>query len=291
MPDPLSSFQAQAFGLRWASDRPLGQFSPAAAEGQADVIVRRVEALPERLGGKPLNNGEIFPDGVRFRFGDAVFDTFGGERVDWHSPTDTEMPAAFYGTVAALIMVWRGLVPLHGSAVALSGQAVIIAGASGAGKSTLCAALVRQGGRLVSDDLSALLPLPRAGTPMLQPGRPAIRLAAEGVEPRSGDKSLHSAPMVDLATPVPLAAMVILRDEPIARGPAQAIEALRRELFRPLWMRALPFQRERTQTILHAAPRIALLALPSAVQRPDLPVDEKAARVIARLRALGLVEC
>jgi len=289
VPDLSSSFPAQAFGLRWTSDRLLDQFSPAPGDGRTDVTVRCVEFLPERLGGVPFNNGEIFPDGVRFRFGDATFDTFGGDRVDWHSPSNDEIPAAFYGTVAALILVWRGMVPLHGSAVALGGQAVMIAGDPGAGKSSLCAALVRQGGLLVSDDLSALLPLPRASAPMLQPGRPAIRLVAEGLGSRAGDKILHSATMVDQTAPIPFAAMVVLRDEPIAPGPADAVEALRRELFRPLWMRALPFRRERTQTILHAAPRIAMLTLPSAVQRPELAVDEKAEKVISDLRRLGIV--
>ncbi len=285
---PSSLFLAQAFGLRWASDHPLGQFAPAIADARADVTVRRVEALPARRGGKPFNNGEIFADGVRFRFGNAVFDTFEGERVEWHSASSTEMPAAFYGTVAALILAWRGLVPLHGSAVALDGQAVLIAGKPGAGKSTLCAALVRSGSQLVSDDLSVLLPLPRAGVPMLQPGRPAIRLAAEGLDLRSNDKILHEAPRFDPATPIPFAAMVILREKPITAGPAEAHEALSRQLFRPLWMRVLPFRRERIATILHAAPRIAMFAAPSAADRPDIPIDEKAGMVIDRLRALGL---
>lgn len=281
--DMSPRYGAFAFGLHWASDRPLAQFAPAPGDRPPDVIVQRMAALPARPGGKPVNNGELFADGARFRFGDASFDTFGGDRVAWTAPGDA-MPAAFYGTVAAIILAWRGLTPLHGSAVALGGRAVMIAGEAGAGKSTLCDALVRRGGLLISDDLTALLPLARAGVPLLQPGRPAIRLATPG----QPDKALALAPMVDLATPVPFAAMVILRTRPVAPGAAEASAALTRQLFRPLWMQALPCRRERVATILHAGAGLTVFTAPHAQDRPDLSARDKAAMVIEHLRALGM---
>lgn len=278
---------AQAFGLRWASDHPLDQFAPAADDGRSDVRVRRVKALSDRPGGVVVNNGRVFDDGARFQFGETIFDTFGEDRVDWCGPSAGRVPVAFYGTVAAIILAWRGFVPLHGSAVAVRDQTVLVVGPPGAGKSTLCHALVQQGGRLVSDDLTALMPMTRPGPPMLQPGRPAIRLAAGQGEP-GAEKVLHSAPLVDPCRPVPLTAMVMLREQPHHPGVAEASEALKRQMFRPQWMRVLPFRRERSVTLLLAAQRISMFTAPRASDHPEIPVEEKAATVLARLREIDM---
>lgn len=280
-------FLSRAFGLVWESDTPLCQFGPALpGDRTPDILVRRTEHGAARPGGRRVNNGEVFGDGARFHFGEACFDTFGGSVVNWTSRPDDVAPAALYGTVTAIILAWRGLVPLHGSAVAFGERAVLVAGPPGAGKSTLCAALVRRGGRLVSDDLSALRPMSAGGTPMLEPGRPAVRLIAPQPSAHN-DKVLHAMPMVDRSMPVPLSAMIVLGITTIDTGPIAAAELLRRQLFRPTWMKALPHARERAVTLLHAAQRMAILTAPSARDRPDWSADEKAAQVLARLEAVG----
>lgn len=272
------AFSAQAFGLRWCSDTPLVQFVPARF-GTSDIKVKRVKNLIERSAGLAINNGFVYPDGTRFHFGDVVFDTFHGTLVTWWSPTAHVLPHAFYGTVTAIILAWRGLAPLHASAVELGGRAVVIAGPPGAGKSTLCAALVRKGGRLVSDDLSALIPTPAMGAPMLQPGRPAIRLATPGGH--EGEKELHQPQMVDPGHPVEFGMLVILRANRLGDGPAEANEALQGQMFRPQWMRALPYSKERTLNLFRAAQRVAMIVVPSARDRPDLAPDQKAELVLA----------
>jgi hypothetical protein len=50
----------------------------------------------------------------------------------------------------------RGFEVLHAAGVVLDGEAVLFAGPPGAGKSSLAAALLRRGGRLLSDDAVAL---------------------------------------------------------------------------------------------------------------------------------------
>lgn len=284
MPPP--AFAATAFGLTWASDHPLSQFQSSLGVTAPDITVTRLDQLPARPGGRPINNGEIFDDGARFRFGTAIFDTYGTSRVTWCAPDAPEVPAAFYGTVAAIILAWRGLVPIHGSAVALDGRALLIAGPPGAGKSTLCAALVRQGARLVSDDLSALLPLTPGETAMLAPGRPAIRLAAPSRA--HDDKDLHPAPLVEHA--VAWDRMVVLRDAPLPAGPAAATDILRAQLFRPAWMRALPFARAREASLFLAAQQIDMIVAPRAGDRPDLSADDKAATIRDRLTTARPVE-
>lgn len=273
---------ARAFGLLWASDLPLDRFAPCDWSGEVEVNVRRVDGLPARPGGTPINNGEVFSDGARFRFGDATFDVFGGERVDWASPSSDTVPDAFFGTVVAILLAWRGLVPLHGSAVAIDGEAVLLAGSSGAGKSTLCEALVRRGGRLVSDDLSVMMPLDGAGIPLLLPGRPAIRLFPDD-NPQAGFKRLQSAPMVELTRTVPLGTLVLLQSSPLPDGIAAATEALNRQLFRPRWMQVLPHRHRRAASLFRAARTISIVTLPAAREQPNLSVDDKVDRLLSVL--------
>lgn len=268
-------FRCRAFGLLWDSDRPLDQFLASTEPGPGDVTVRRQPRLRDRPGGTPINNGEVFPDGARFRFGDATFDVFDGERVEWASPEDGGVPAALFGTVAAIVLALRGLVPLHGSAVEIDGQAVLLAGPSGAGKSTLCEALIQRGGRLVSDDLSAMNAMTGEGVPTLLPGRPAVRLFPDGA-PAVGLKHLYPMPMVDLARTVPLRSLILLQRAPPPAGLAGASEALMAQLFRPRWMQVLPHRRTRTASLFYAARTIAIFNLPGARDRPDISIDEKA---------------
>jgi len=275
-------FLTRAFGLLWDSDRPLDQFMASSESGAADVTVRRLTHPEDRPGGTPINNGEVFPDGARFRFGDATFDVFGGERVNWASPRDDAVPAAFFGTVVAIVLAWRGLVPLHGSAVEIDGQAVLLAGPSGAGKSTLCDALVQRGGKLVSDDLSVMKPVADGAVPVLLPGRPAIRLFPGG-STSEGIKHLQPAPMVDLNRELPLGSLVLLQPSAVSPGPAGASEALSAQLFRPRWMQVLPHRQTRLASLFYASQSITMFTLPGAKDRPDVSIDEKADHLMSLL--------
>ncbi|MBW7461585.1 aldolase, partial [Paenibacillus sepulcri] len=57
------------------------------------------------------------------------------------------------GTCMGVLLLQRGILPLHGSAVAIDGKAYAIVGHSGAGKSTLASVLLDRGCRLLSDDV------------------------------------------------------------------------------------------------------------------------------------------
>lgn len=62
----------------------------------------------------------------------------------------------FCGVVASLLLYKRSVLPIHATAVCLGDSAIAIAGASGAGKSTLGLLLVTLGGRLITDDITAI---------------------------------------------------------------------------------------------------------------------------------------
>jgi hypothetical protein len=90
------------------------------------------------------------------------------------------IPTVTIGLVLGLLLQRRGVLCLHGSALAWQGQAIALLGPSGAGKSTLSAALVRRGATLLTDDLIALRPTPQGLAVEL--GARGIRLLPDAVE-------------------------------------------------------------------------------------------------------------
>jgi hypothetical protein len=60
------------------------------------------------------------------------------------------------GTVFGVLLMQRGILPIHGSAVVVNGGCVIFTGVSGAGKSTLLAAFRDRGYSFLTDDVAAV---------------------------------------------------------------------------------------------------------------------------------------
>jgi hypothetical protein len=81
----------------------------------------------------------------------------------------------------------RGVLPLHGSAIATPWGAVAFVGHSGHGKSTLAGALYQRGYRLLSDDLCVVRT--ETGSPMASPAYPALRLWADMLHQLAGNGS------------------------------------------------------------------------------------------------------
>ena len=95
--------------------------------------------------------------------------------IETWSTTASDESAAVLGTLDRVVMQVldglgeRGIVGTHAAAVAIDDRTVVLAGRSGAGKSTLTLALLRDGARLLTDELTlvdrddrTILPYPRA---------------------------------------------------------------------------------------------------------------------------------
>jgi hypothetical protein len=85
-----------------------------------------------------------------------------------------ELSGWLLGSVLGFAMALRGLPTLHGSVVAVNGQAIGLLGVSGAGKSTLAAAFVAAGHAMLADD--HLVVAHDAGGYRALPGPPRLRL-------------------------------------------------------------------------------------------------------------------
>lgn len=147
------------YGLRIRSEVPLPARHAACA--YPDVVIRlgRVEPLPPpaTTGGYALRTrpGEVSfgCDGAgRFLIGrgnEIVIDPAEGA-------DDDVLRMMVLGPALAILLHQRGLLVLHGSAVAIHGTVVAFLGSEGAGKSTTAAALHARGHDVVADDVVAI---------------------------------------------------------------------------------------------------------------------------------------
>jgi HPr Serine kinase C-terminal domain len=289
-------YWARSFGLLWQSDIKIEHFADANLGFEnADIILRETTVLTERNPVHRINRGLVYPDGFRFEWNDiATFDMTGGNRIEYYpGPQWTGvLPWPFYSTVAALLLAWRGSLPFHGSAVSIGDHGVLICGASGAGKSSLTAALVAEGARFLSDDLSVAVPAQDRVGWNLVIGRPDIRLFPTVGRWFFGDDItlLPNDPRDKvLATPAisPNESSVPLRQIIFLGGPEKPLSAidrfmlLRKNLFRPNWLGKLPGI---------AAIRVAVRDISASAQVSAEPVIGETDELALRARAGAIID-
>lgn len=270
---------ASAFGLRWRSDIPLDAFDAVAcpASEPCDVEVRRVASLAKRSPLRPINSGYVYRDGIRLvQNGRVGFDMFDGRRIEYlPGPGWQEaLPSAFYSTLAALILAWRGALPFHASAVEVAGGAILIAGRSGAGKSSLVAGLLDRGARFVADDLTAVrsrhedhrLEVLRGRPAMRQHRDTATRIDADPPMPSAGDprgKWLVTPRARTPETILPLGGIIALTESGSIAGPERKLAFIAGQLFRPRWLAALPNHALRRQQLLALLQAVPVVGFPA----------------------------
>jgi hypothetical protein len=105
-------------------------------------------------------------------------------------------PTVLVGFVFGYLLHLRDVLCLHGAVLERGGRVVAVLGDSGAGKSTIAAALVQQGGVLLSDDL-VVIPRTEAGV-CVQPGCAGVRLTSTAAKQLLGaDTKLARVPYLD----------------------------------------------------------------------------------------------
>jgi hypothetical protein len=156
------SYKYTAFGLNLLSEFIIGQLEPVVFnDDQTDVRITSgsfLESMAIEMTVDPwyhMVNGEL----IFWAEDVAAFKILGTTEIMIEPFEGGEMSSIdiyILGTAMGVILHRRGLLVLHGGAVNIQGQAVIITGDSGAGKSSLTNALYQRGYDLITDDLSVI---------------------------------------------------------------------------------------------------------------------------------------
>lgn len=128
----------------------------------------------------------------RFRYADEtefVIDNAGTEVwAAWREPLTIEDTTTYLlGPVMGFVMLLRGVVCLHASAVAVGNEAIALLGPAGSGKSTTAAAFAERGYSVLAEDVVTLDD--RGDHFLVRPGYPCIRLWPAAVEALYGSET------------------------------------------------------------------------------------------------------
>ena len=133
-------------------------------------------------------------DGKFYRFCYAdrtefVVDHTGSEVwANWVAPLTLEDTATYLlGPVMGFVMLLRGIVCLHASAIVIGNEAIALVGPAGSGKSTTAAAFAQRGYQVLAEDVVTLDD--RDDHFLVRPGYPLIRLWPPAVKALWGSES------------------------------------------------------------------------------------------------------
>lgn len=176
----------RAFGLTIDSTLALPEL-PAADAGRAAEVEVTEGAVPAELAGarRRLAYFQAAPGKLLMSVpGVARYLAIDGRRVTIERESgiaDDEVRAFLLTVAMGGVLHQRDDLVLHGSAVAIGGEAVAFLGRSGVGKSTLAAAFRRRGHPVLTDDLCVVRPR-EDGRMMVHPGFPHMKLALDALE-------------------------------------------------------------------------------------------------------------
>lgn len=173
----------RAFGLCIQSELALPELIEA--DGPADVLIT-LGSVPEQLA-EPIKAGVLFQvsESAILVSMEAVgrFLVSGGNAVVIEPANEADaadIRTFLLGSVIGALLHQRGLLPIHGSAVAAGKGCAVFTGPSGVGKSTLTAALAARGRRILSDDISAVQLHEKQS--LLLPAFPRLKLWADALQ-------------------------------------------------------------------------------------------------------------
>ena len=241
----LKQMMYQAFGFTISSEMKLPELMQLEDTTSSACINIRFESLTDEWNHAEKKEHGYFVQGRRVLFEIeqvAVFAVESGHTISISPlPGSDEDEIRLYvlGTCMGIILMQHHLLPLHGSAIVLNGEAFAIVGDSGAGKSTLASAFMNHGVKLLSDDV---IPICFTGErPMVIPSYPSQKLWQESLDhfgmkssnyrPLYGRETKFSVPVRDgfLPQSVPLAGVIELLPvdkETISIYPIKGLERL-----------------------------------------------------------------
>lgn len=173
-----------AFGLVFGTPFPCPELFPGGDGGPPDVQVcyGQVEQVT-----RPWFNGAYnqiqFQNGSFLHNKTGVVRTLSLDGSEIHMQRmpfvhDDEVRYVFLTIVMTAVLLQRGILPMHASAIATPKGAFLFVGRSGAGKSTLAAELVRREYQMQGDDITPI-DLPADSRPQVVAGFPQLKLCLD----------------------------------------------------------------------------------------------------------------
>jgi hypothetical protein len=185
---PASNIASEDLRISFGS-LPAWLQQPDAAQAEACYI-----ADYKSKCGEPALRVFRLLDGKYYRFDYAdqtqfVVDRSGSEVwAEWASPLTLEDTATYLlGPVLGFVMLLRGIVCLHASAIAIGSEAIALLGPAGSGKSTTAAAFAERGYSVLAEDVVTLDD--RHEQFLVRPGYPCIRLWPPAVKALYGSET------------------------------------------------------------------------------------------------------
>lgn len=288
-----------AYGFTLRSALPLPELAPG--RGRADIMI---EFERRRAGdtdvASPILCASASPAQAHLTWGgvgDLLIEQ--GRRivvVPGSGAADDALRLFVLGAGLGVLLHQRGLLILHGSAVAIQDRIVGFIGAKGAGKSTTAAILQQRGHPLVADEL-LVLRFDAESRPLVMPGPSQLRLWADAlthiggnparaVPVRAGiDKFNVSASRV-ASEALPLHSLYLLDAEgPLAVQPIYSSERLL-SLIPNLYVSRFGTPFFKSTDAAYPFQQLNLLLKYTAIKRlvrsPDLGRSEAIARLIER---------
>ena len=317
-----------AYGLRVRSPVPL-PFAALRQRAPAPDVTVRVGAVPETLHAPVRSSRRVngWPEWeaaprtflIRMQGVARCLVTEGRDvLVEPHGGDDREIGESLAKTAWTALLLQRGIVPFHASAVAFETGAVLFLGRSGTGKSSLLGALLKRGYAMLADDVVGIAPdsssaaasrgkrrAPSACSQLLAlPAYPRLRLCADVLDAlawrcqaieegkRSG-KALAPVPRFH-ASPLPIRSVCLLDSHSCSgieietvRG-VSAVEALRQQVLLKHLVNGLGQQR--SAGLFHTVAAMVRQAPVAQVKRPASPLrlDALADRVEAHFAGIGV---
>lgn len=176
-------FAYTTYGLCIHSDLPLPGLVASETGAKPDVFVRlgRVNRLPSEAEPREGCFHATSDEAYFFWEEDGVYLVRGGREIIVEPAPGVEermLCLVILGIALGVLLHQRGLLTLHGSAVAVDGAAIAFLGRKRGGKSTTAAALHARGYGVVADDIVAL-EVGDTASPMLLFGVPQLKLWPE----------------------------------------------------------------------------------------------------------------
>lgn len=170
-------YKYKVFGLNIASDFYLDGLLPGTENPDVEIIYGKVQNYIE-------NTADIAGNFVFEIRNTAKCSVSKGKRVviePFEGICSAKIGMVILTSVMSVLILQRGLLPIHGSALMINGRCIIIAGEPGAGKSTLAFALREKGLSFVTDDIS-VLSFHDDGSIWVEAGYPMQKLCRDSAE-------------------------------------------------------------------------------------------------------------